>query len=324
MWVREVRPIGLQVPQEIADRCLNALGAAVAARQARELLEHCGQATPFGQVQGAADELVDLLAYRTSTQLVAHSAAKGLQPHEQVEVAELENPPPLLGDLLHSGDAVDNHRLDAAHHARRDPCQRLLPPRSAFPSRQEQRIEECGDVAAARFERRQVKNPWHSVELEPQAIGQKNKGAKRDLLRTGSGDKASKRLAEAIPVRRQLHSWPLGKELTKREALHQHPSQDGRRRAMRWPTTLSWANSPGSTALNALPATRPKPPHSSAATGRLRVFGVHARELPQFRLQPPRRNRLPKLETSTEFLYPSQFCVSPHRPRRDWRLASAC
>jgi hypothetical protein len=95
--------------------------------------------------------------------------------------------------------------------------------------------------------------------------------------------------------------------LTKAEALHQHPPQNGCRRAMRWAPPLSWANSPCSTTLNALPATRPKPPYSSAATGRFRVLGVHAHELPHLRLQPPRRNRLPKVGTSTEFLYPSPF-----------------
>lgn len=142
-------------------------------------------------------------------------------------MAQLQHPPVLKGEPPHPGKVVYNQGLDAAHGVRRDGRQGLLPARSAFLSWEQQRIEEDGVVAPAGFERRQVQDPRHSVELEPQTIAQEHEGPTRNLLGTGSGDKPAQRLAEAIPIRRQRHTRALGEELAERKTIHEHSVEYG-------------------------------------------------------------------------------------------------
>jgi hypothetical protein len=171
------------------------------------------------QFQRAADESMDLLANGTSAQRVAHSTAKGLELQQQVEVTELQNPSTLIGDLLHARKVVDYHRLDSWQRLRRNSRDRLLPTGSSFLAWQEQRIEESGSARFAGLESRQIQHPRHAIELEPQTVGQKDKRPTRDLLGARPGNEAPKRLPEPVPIGRQFHSGPFGKELTEREAV---------------------------------------------------------------------------------------------------------
>src|SRR5258708_3289537 len=191
-----------QILQELANRRLDAIGSAVAIRKAPQSLEGSRQVISIGQFQGGADQLVDLLTYRTTSEGVTDAAALRQQLQEQVKLAELQYPLTPVGELLHSGKVVDDDRLDALRGDRRDGLQCLLPARSAFLSRQQQRIEEDGAVAVAGFEGSQIQDPGHRVELEPQTIDQENKRSIGNLLRSRSGDKPMKRLTEAISIRR--------------------------------------------------------------------------------------------------------------------------
>src|SRR2546422_11325355 len=184
----------------------------------------------------------------------------------------------------------------------------LLPASSAFLALQQHGIQKGRVVAVARLEGRQVENPRHPVELEPQTVGKKHQGPTRNLLWSRPGNKPQQCLAKSIPIRRQLHSRSLGEQLWKGEALHQYAMQKGRRRPMRRPPPLSRAHSPGVMALHALAAPLTKPSNRSATTGGFRMFGVHACELPQPPACCPTRKRPSPCQTSTEFLYPSPIC----------------
>jgi hypothetical protein len=235
-----------QMLQELADRRLDAFGSAVAIRKAPQSLEGCRQAISIRQFQGGADQLMDLLTYRTTSEGVTDAAALRQQLQEQVKVAELQYPLTLVGELLHPGKVVDDDRLYALRGDRRDGLQCLLPARSAFPSRQQQRIEENGAVAVAGFEGSQIQDPGHRVELEPKTICQKDQRAWRNPLRCRTGDKSTKRLAEAIPIRWQFHARASGEELPERKSVHQDAAQNRCLRPMARATSLLRPNRPKS------------------------------------------------------------------------------
>lgn len=147
------------------------------------------------QARAVEVQTVQELANRAAAGRVTHATTLRLQFQEQMEMAKLQHPATLVGDPAHAGKIVYDHGLDAARSLWRDRRDGLLPARSAFLSGEQQRIEECRAVAVARFKRRQVQDPWHSIELEPQAIGQEHERSCRNLLRTGSGNKSTQRFA---------------------------------------------------------------------------------------------------------------------------------
>ena len=220
-------------------------------------------------------------------------------------MAQLQYPVPLAGEAPHPREIVGHHGLDPSRDLRRDCRQSLLPARSTLFSRQQQRVEKGSDIATARFERHQIKDPRHAVELEPQTIDQKHQGSLRNHLWTGLGDKAAQGLAKTIPIRWQRHARAPGEQLAECKTIYEDPMENGCWCPMSRATALPWANGPRVSALSALPSPRTKPTNWGTTTRGFRMLGVHACELAQIASCCPKKNLRFACSASTEFLYPS-------------------
>ena len=135
--MREVRAVVLQIFQELANRCLHLLGPAVALRHVSQALEVAGQVLSVGQLQGPANEPVDLFAHRAAAERVAYAVSLRLQLQEQMEMTQLQHPLALMGEPPHSGEIIDDHGLNSASSVRWNRRQGLLPARSALLPREQ-------------------------------------------------------------------------------------------------------------------------------------------------------------------------------------------
>ena len=111
--------------------------------------ERVSKAAPVGEGNGVANQCVDFLSDRATTQRVAHPATTDLQLHEQMEMAQLQYPVALCREFLHPGEVVHDEALHASLRAERKRGDDLLPSRGPLLAWQQLRIEENRVGAAA-------------------------------------------------------------------------------------------------------------------------------------------------------------------------------
>ena len=267
-----IRSIVLDTVQEFSHYGLHTSGSAIGLSQAMQTRKDAVETRSFGQLQGIADELIDLFSYLAALEGAPRPAAMDLELENQVEVAQLKHPAATVGEKLHATKIVDDESANPCLGLRRDSCKGMLPARSTLLACDEQGVEEEGGFSGAWLECGQIQDPGFACELEPKTIGQEDQRAAGDLVGTRTVHKAMQCLAESITKGWQGHACPPLGQLTQGVSVQQGLAENRQGHSMPGTASPLGPNRPGSLAQSALSAPRSESSNPSSATGGFRMF----------------------------------------------------
>ena len=198
LWMRLIGTVIGYRPEKVPQNGLKTQGDGFHPGDRGQTHQEMLKAYGVGSFEGFADQLVKLFADCSAFELPPGSFPLGLQLADEVEMTELENPPVLFGNFLHSIQIVDDKRPGPKPGFDGKRREHLLPTKSAFFAGEQHGVEKSGCFPGARLHGDQVKDPRSFVEMKAEAIGQQRQGTTRKLLGMRSRYEALERLAETV------------------------------------------------------------------------------------------------------------------------------
>lgn len=269
--MKVVGPIAVALSEKLADHHLQPPGGERLPEQALEPPHHVGEGRPRGDVQGLPHQLVGQLPHRYPADAGFAAAPSGVQPADQVEVAQLEHPalaarqpfdPPHI--VAHEGL---NPRRQGAGNRLEDPG----PLADLLAPREQDRIQEDGPIVPTGLDGHEIEHPRLPLEAEPEPIGQEDEGprggGRRARRRRDAGEQPAEPGAEGL----RRHAVVSAREALQGLVLSQHAVEQPGSEPQAGASPLAGAGPPRPLAGLALTAPRAKVVNRSLATGRFRM-----------------------------------------------------
>jgi hypothetical protein len=206
------------------------------------------------------------------------SSSAPLQLADEMKMAQLHDPALAPGNPDDPPNVVGDRRADPSLYPGGNCRECARPAPHVLPAWEKHRIQEDRSILTARFDGHQIQDPVLSLKPEVQSVEKQNQRPCRQAQSARSRYEVAQRLTTTVSQRLTCKTSARG-ESFQSSPLHQDCFQKPGRTSPTLAASLLLANPPRTLALRALTTSRPKTVDFGSATGRVRVRGIHAREL---------------------------------------------
>lgn len=243
-----------------------------------ELSEYGSELRTFGEFECLADQLIEGFAQRSVVKSVIASSSAVLQPTDQVEMAELNDPVAACAEFDNSGNLVGNRRSNATVHGGGNGCEGVRPPLHVLSAFAQYRIEEDRLILIAGLDRHQIQDPILASKAKVQSVQDQNQRSfgQVQTARLGAQLSQSSTKTPSQPLMSKTVSWS---ESFQCATVEQHCFESSSTCSPKLAAASFLADSPRTLAPTALTTSTTEAINFRSATWRFRVPRMHAREL---------------------------------------------